>query len=622
MSQSNIYPNSSANPTTKNADKSRPNVAVCFSGGGSRALTCAWGQMIGLINTQVMDKIRYTSSVSGGTWASAIYTFLPDTITDADLLGGYIPPQNLSLSDGRGKSNVNKLDKHSLGQAPAGMSLTNLAATTYQFLSTEDRHDHKWLWAYIVANYILDPYGLRDKGEHIWSSSKQYTLSADYADTSFPAGAPSIDNFFMARTNRPFLIMNDNIMIKVPQSDSTSFNIVQLPNQATPVSVGSKGQTPCEGIVGAGTVESYGFTSILEQKSAVKSPVKINIIQPYSLIDSVSTSSAFFAEFMLNLLDEEISNAQRKQALIDEIKKRLSNERKKLLLENAKLDRLKFDLLDDAIEHYVHKVIEEVSHDRGSIVPAYNYWPIGEQSKNKMQSFTDGGTLDNTGIVGLLSQTDNGDDDQPIISIIAFDNTDVALKKSGDNIIAGAQAAPLFGIDFNSTSGSYQPFSGEQQDPTNSKFKATSLIKIFNNSPNSSGITPFDKLINGLYTSSCGSGGHENAEPAFVRVELTTSANPLANIQADRKVNLLYVQNSRINNWQNDIGDPALLRQIEDGQKTSWPFADFADFPYYSTFTKIGLSAKESNCLSQMWAWATSDERSPLTAALKSFVEI
>jgi hypothetical protein len=46
--------------------------------------------------------------------------------------------------------------------------------------------------------------------------------------------------------------------------------------------------------------------------------------------------------------------------------------------------------------------------------------------------------------------------------------------------------------------------------------------------------------------------------------------------------------------------------QIEDGQKTICPFSDFADFPYYSSFTKIGLSPKESNCISQMWAWVTS----------------
>ncbi|MGD9164329.1 MAG: hypothetical protein PVF13_06170, partial [Chromatiales bacterium] len=331
----NTYPNSGTNPTIDNADTSRPNIAVCFSGGGSRALTCAWGQMIGLINTQVMDSVRYISSVSGGTWASSIYIFLPDSIADTDLLGSYIAPQNLSLSDGSGKLNVNNLSEHSLGQAPAGMSLTNPAATTYLFLSMEDKCDHKWLWAYIVANYILDPFGLRDEGEHAWSSSKQYTLSADYADTNFPTEAPSIDNFFMAHQNRPFLIMNDNIMIKVPQMNSTSFNIVQLPNQATPVSVGSKGQTPCEGIIGDGTVESYGFTSTLEQQSAVNSPVKINITQPYSLIDSVSTSSAFFAEFMLNLLQDEISSTQRKQALIDEIKQRLNDERKQLLFDNA-----------------------------------------------------------------------------------------------------------------------------------------------------------------------------------------------------------------------------------------------------------------------------------------------
>jgi len=73
--QASIYANTETNPTIENANNSRLNIAVCFSGGGSRALTCAWGQLIGLTGTQLINKVRYISSVSGGTWASSVYTF-------------------------------------------------------------------------------------------------------------------------------------------------------------------------------------------------------------------------------------------------------------------------------------------------------------------------------------------------------------------------------------------------------------------------------------------------------------------------------------------------------------------------------------------------------------------
>ncbi|OYV22537.1 MAG: Uncharacterized protein CG442_1096 [Methylococcaceae bacterium NSO1] len=46
--QANIYPGNVTNPTITHADSNRKSIAVCFSGGGSRALTCAWGQLIGL----------------------------------------------------------------------------------------------------------------------------------------------------------------------------------------------------------------------------------------------------------------------------------------------------------------------------------------------------------------------------------------------------------------------------------------------------------------------------------------------------------------------------------------------------------------------------------------------
>lgn len=70
---SQVYPNSVENPTLKYSDNSKENIALCFSGGGSRALTCAWGQILGLSQENLIDKFRYISSVSGGTWASSIY---------------------------------------------------------------------------------------------------------------------------------------------------------------------------------------------------------------------------------------------------------------------------------------------------------------------------------------------------------------------------------------------------------------------------------------------------------------------------------------------------------------------------------------------------------------------
>ena len=42
---------------------------------------------------------------------------------------------------------------------------------------------------------------------------------------------------------------------------------------------------------------------------------------------------------------------------------------------------------------------------------------------------------------------------------------------------------------------------------------------------------------------------------------------------------------------------------------------------YYNAFFKIGLEAKESNTLSQMRAWAVSDDASPLKTPLQAFFD-
>mmetsp|Transcript_24407 Transcript_24407/g.44221 ORF Transcript_24407/g.44221 Transcript_24407/m.44221 type:complete len:704 (+) Transcript_24407:58-2169(+) len=69
--------------------------ALCISGGGSRALSVALGAFRALENLGMMKNVSALSSVSGGSWASAIYMFadLPESI----LLGTPTTPAELTL---------------------------------------------------------------------------------------------------------------------------------------------------------------------------------------------------------------------------------------------------------------------------------------------------------------------------------------------------------------------------------------------------------------------------------------------------------------------------------------------------------------------------------------------
>lgn len=610
ITTANIYPNDGENPTIKNSDGTKTNIGFCFSGGGSRALTCAWGQMLGLDSLGLMEKARYVSSVSGGTWASSVYAFLPQNISDKELLGSYYNPENLSLSQRVGKFDVSSFQSdYALGHVPNGMYLKTLLKEAGLFLIEHclSSSDYKWLWAYLVSNHILKPFSLQSMGEYSWSSSKSFSLSKDYVNANFPNTAPSIDNLYLINNaNRPFIIMNNNLM------EVVGSNVVQLPNQVTAVAGGVKGETPDKGIVGGGLVESYGVCSHIDQNSAIQLPVDITINQQYSLIDIVSTSSAFFAEFIAQELTVWLKDSVKKQELINSIRGDIKEETIEKL--SAELDEntpTKEMDISKIIEMRLEKIVTS-DNFLSKIIPTYNYWSLGKDTLNKETKYTDGGSLENLGILGMLAQTDDGVNSEEL-KIVAFDNTSTPLVKKGSNIIAASQAAPLFGIDFNDSTGEFSPFSEEQKDSSSENFKATSLTQVFDNSNNT-----FTNLVKALFDTNSKNG--ENTAPAFYEMDLVTVENTLANVTADRKVKLLYIQNAKMLNWQNAIGDESLKIKIANGQKRSAGAFDlFKDFPYYSTFTKIGLAPEESNALSQMWAWAICDD-TELSKQIKGFI--
>src|SRR5256885_16905878 len=101
-------------PAVTQSESTQQVLGICLSGGGSRALSCALGQLsalnaMTLPNGQpVLGPDQYISSVSGGSWASVLYTFLPQTIngnsvSDSDFLIQPVGPQSLT----KGNSNNN-----------------------------------------------------------------------------------------------------------------------------------------------------------------------------------------------------------------------------------------------------------------------------------------------------------------------------------------------------------------------------------------------------------------------------------------------------------------------------------------------------------------------------------
>ncbi len=620
----NVYRQGKSNPTIDNADGIRSNVGVCFSGGGSRALTCAWRQMIGLRqlsgggDATLLDKVRYISSVSGGSWAAVLYTYLPDAIPEDRFFPTYYPPAQLRLGSApAGAMDVAVMDDQAMGIVPQQFAnlrerfsrniiVDFIGILLWKRLSLKE--SLKWLWMYVVGRNVLEPFGLYDYDFSLfgkdtpwhYDGAKYFSLTLPYAKEHIfdKPRHPSPEDFHFVRSDdgrssRPMLIVNTNIIGKdCPGAEMMA--PIQVPIQVTPVSGGSLGANPCvpDDIVGGGSVESFGFTSKLE--SASDDEATAAFPRTYSLVDVAACSSAFYASTLAENLRGVLD------ALIGAKNDEMEGVFGKILSIARWLPCLRLRKRLAAL------VDESRGLEFDDLVPEYNYWPVALSSQgasaNRPTHFTDGGNLENLGVIGMLAQTN-------VDSLIVFVNTSWVLKKYDDVIVAAAQAAPLFGIAYDNDSHKFQPFEQGGVNPFTNEVDPRGFLQVFDNSNGE-----FDSLREGMYQAN---GSGQQSGPAFFKQSLTVVENKLAGVSLrDKPVTVLWVQNTRVNDWQEEIQDQTLADAIAKGQAEG-DKTEFAGFPNYSTFDKIHATAAETNTLAQMWAWCIADPQSPLRAAIE-----
>lgn len=633
--QATLYPATGPNPTVANADPSRKKLAVCFSGGGSRALTCAWGQMLGLSTLQaggqaVMDQVRYLSSVSGGSWASVLYTFRSNSLSDDEFLGQACQPAQLAYgTPPAGGLDVTTMGASMLGKVPQNFAnlftlnpVDNIIAdflvlTLLKGVPASD--SLQWLWMYIVGENVLADFGLYSYHTSLlhpfakpwdYSGAQSFSLSPAYAQQHIfsQPQAPSSSDFTYARTNAsgqpsgPMLIINTNIVGQSAPAVTMS-TPMQIPVQVSAVAAGVAGENPAVAQhIGGGSVESFAFTSTL--KNANGDSAHLGMPRIWSLADITSCSSAFYASALAKPIQTVAA------ALKDLPDEYFTHRWEKWLAMGLLLllPKLRADLA---------KIAQDL-RSLDDIVPKYNYWPLAQldhgAEANRLTDFTDGGDLENTGVAGLLAQV-QGDANK----IIAFVNGDEVLQRFQNQpdgeIIAASQMAPLFGVAYDASQGRFQPYQPNGVNPFTGETDPAGFLQIFDNSGGQ-----FDALRAGLYAAN---GSGQSSGPAFMQQTLTLVANTLLRIYRGigQQVTVLWVQNAVVKDWQNRLTDATLVQKLAHGQQQGGD-AEFANFPYYSTFLKIHQNAAETNTLAQMWAWCVADPASPLSNAIAQLLEI
>ncbi len=373
IQKSGVYPENSLD---------LPSSGVCFCGGGTRAMNCAIGQMSGLSELNLWDHIGYISAVSGGSWASTIFTYYQSGAeNDTELLGQIVKPKDLN------RGNLNDQPAGFMGRVVSDSLEKSLILRLGKDVLTlgilQKLHN---IWIDAVGDTYLRKYGIYDQ-----KNPKYFTLDKSTLDSILERNPElKASDFLLVHSKagdakRPFLIINSSL-----QAPTSDLPIQKEENLSvfnyTPLYVGSAKylEIDDENVIsgdkvnfgaGGGFIESFAFGSKDPQKDSDPDSLQVSLTDKrFEIVEATGTSSAAYGStvgsFMLSGLPGYL------------------------------LDKIPFSKL----------------------IPEASYWPypgFKEIGKPQKYRFTDGGNLENLGFITLLQRK--------VERIVVFINTSTAL---------------------------------------------------------------------------------------------------------------------------------------------------------------------------------------------------
>jgi hypothetical protein len=392
---------------------------ICMSGGGTRAMVCATGQLQALRKIGVLDTVGYLSCVSGGSWASVPFTYYnAGAANDDELLGTIIKPKDLRCKTMKrlapeflaGAANCALLDK----------MICNLGSYAYDDI-----------WIQGVSECYMQKYGLYHPNNPKYFSYKKETVK----DIIYRNPGKFSQQDFVTVHNqegdakRPYLVVNSSIVGPSKNAPYQNPEHLAVMNY-TPLGVGSAKlntayYTPEVGAefnlqVGGGFIEPFAFGGGSPSSAPIrcetnKTCVKVNTPNiPYTIADASGTSSsAFVAEFTSHGID---------------------------------------------------------GHSLTALAPKENYWPVGATIYKPEQEFIfgDGGNLENLGAIALMQRK--------VKDLVVFVNTSSKLNENFDTLSLKVPGASDISSDILTLFGI--PFSGSQDMNQNTVFKTDDIRNL------------------------------------------------------------------------------------------------------------------------------------------------
>jgi hypothetical protein len=165
--------------------------ALVFSGGGSRSYICSLGILRALTDLGLMDSVQYITGISGGSWASSVYTY-SQTVDDKAFLGDIVPPANIS------KTQLAVMPDVCARKAPGSTSFQDV------FLKNLGKGVSS-AWADAVGAVFLKANGIEPTALFTQDA-------ATLADIRLRNPELAKEQFLLPHANRPFLLMGTALL--------------------------------------------------------------------------------------------------------------------------------------------------------------------------------------------------------------------------------------------------------------------------------------------------------------------------------------------------------------------------------------------------------------------------
>lgn len=219
--------------------KGKESLGITFSGGGTRSASLSMGQLRALNNLGVLQRAKYMSGVSGGSWATVPFTFLDTAISDQEFLGTYADPGNIT------PELLKEVPRYSLTYAIVNSTIRDKILHNIDF-----NHD---LYAHVISEIFLKPFNIGNN-EKFFTYNLQ-TLKEVLTNNS----ELGLSDFYLVnpQNNRPYYIAGGSLLR--PELNRYQFEMTPLyvgVNQLFK-NAGSDGKFD----IGGGYVSSYGFNT-------------------------------------------------------------------------------------------------------------------------------------------------------------------------------------------------------------------------------------------------------------------------------------------------------------------------------------------------------------------------